>query len=66
MLVWAATRAMREGPVAERVGMIVGLSAHALSVDREKARDHGMDGYVAKPVRMDDLADILSKAAAAP
>ncbi len=61
---WAATRALRGGSAADRVGMIVGLSAHALNVDLEKAEACGMDAYVAKPVRMDDLAGILRQAAA--
>ena len=60
---WAATRALRAGPAADRVGMIVGLSAHALNVDREKAAACGMDAYTAKPVRMDDIAGILGRAA---
>ena len=60
---WAATRALREGPAADRVRMIVGLSAHALNVDREKAEAYGMDAYVAKPVRMEEIAGILGRAA---
>ncbi len=60
---WAATRALREGPAADRVRMIVGLSAHALNVDREKAEACGMDAYVAKPVRMEEIAGILGRAA---
>ncbi|MEM1434742.1 MAG: ATP-binding protein [Pseudomonadota bacterium] len=60
---WAATRALRQGPAADRVGMIVGLSAHALRVDREKAEACGMDDYLAKPISMNDLAGILRKAA---
>ncbi len=62
---WSATRALREGPAANRVGMIVGLSAHALDVDREKAGACGMDGYVAKPMRMQELGNILHRAHAA-
>ncbi len=60
---WAATRALRDGPAADRVGMIVGLSAHALDVDRAKADACGMDAYFAKPVRMEEIAEILGRAA---
>jgi CheY-like chemotaxis protein len=49
---------------------IVGLSANASSEDRKRALDCGMDEYLTKPVRMEQLRQTLSmwlaKVAAAP
>ena len=38
---------------------IVAMTAHAMRGDREDCLSAGMDGYVAKPVRMQELYDVL-------
>ncbi|MBX7165355.1 MAG: response regulator [Pirellulales bacterium] len=63
-----ATAAIRAAE-AERGGHvpIVALTAHALPEDRQRCRDAGMDGYVAKPLRPRELfAAVESHAAANP
>ncbi len=46
---------------------IIGVTAHALKEDRDRCLSAGMDGYVAKPIRVDDLVaaieDVLTAAA---
>jgi signal transduction histidine kinase/CheY-like chemotaxis protein len=47
----------------DRALRIVGLSASALDSDRAAGLDAGMDDYLAKPVRLDQLAAVLGQAA---
>jgi CheY-like chemotaxis protein len=43
---------------------IIALTAHAKKTDRERYIALGMDGYLAKPIRVDDLYRVLSGALA--
>jgi PAS domain S-box-containing protein len=61
---WEATRRIREGESAHRPGRrlpIIAMTADAMQGDREKCLDAGMDDYVAKPVRVDELRAALER-----
>ncbi len=38
---------------------IVAMTAHAIAGDRQRALDGGMDGYVPKPVSLDELREVI-------
>ncbi len=54
---WEATGRIRANPLSAHIP-IIGLSAHAMAVDRERALQVGCDDYDTKPV---DLERLLSK-----
>ncbi len=58
---WEATRRIKKYPAGAKIPVIA-LTAHAMSGDREKAKQAGCDDYHAKPV---ELADLLTQIEAA-
>jgi two-component system sensor histidine kinase/response regulator len=56
---YAATAAIRTGESGERRIPIVAMTAHAMEGDRERCVDAGMDGYLSKPMRREQLIDAL-------
>jgi CheY-like chemotaxis protein len=53
----AAIRKKRE--VSKRVVPIIAMTAYAMKGDRERCLEAGMDGYVAKPVNVDELLEVI-------
>jgi two-component system, cell cycle response regulator DivK len=51
---WEATRCVKSDDATRSVP-VIGLTAHAMSGDREKAIDAGCDDYDTKPVELDRL-----------
>ena len=61
---YEATAAIRARERRERPGQripILALTAHAMKGDRERCIEAGMDDYLTKPLRSDDLAAALKK-----
>jgi CheY-like chemotaxis protein len=57
---WEATRRLKAAP--ETAGIpIIGLTAHAMSTDRERAMEAGCDDYDTKPVELTRLLDKVER-----
>ncbi|MFM2052020.1 MAG: hypothetical protein RL456_57 [Pseudomonadota bacterium] len=57
----AATRAIRELPLPRSRVPIIALTADAFAESRERVREAGMDDFLAKPVQMHDVEDMLRR-----
>ncbi|MDD1750141.1 MAG: PAS domain S-box protein [Methanothrix sp.] len=55
-----ATREIRQKWQAKGP-MIVAITAHTLEGDRERCIESGMDGYIAKPVKIEELRAVLAR-----
>jgi signal transduction histidine kinase/ActR/RegA family two-component response regulator len=55
-----ATQAIREFEKGESRVPIYALTAHALAGDRDKCLAGGMDGYISKPINVDEVLHIIS------
>jgi PAS domain S-box-containing protein len=56
-----ATRRIRRGLPQDRQPTIVAMTAGAYAGDRQACLDAGMDAYIAKPLRVDQLVDALNQ-----
>lgn len=51
---WSATAELKADPVT-RLIPVIGLSAHAMAGDRDRAMESGCDDYDTKPIELDRL-----------
>jgi len=58
-----ATRRIRSRFTKEERPQIIAITAYALEDDQQKCLDAGMDDYLSKPIRVDDLVRVLTRAA---
>ncbi|MFB3895416.1 MAG: response regulator [bacterium] len=57
---WEATRQIKANPAINSIP-IIGLSAHAMASDREKAINAGCDDYDTKPIDLNRLVEKIEK-----
>jgi CheY-like chemotaxis protein len=57
---WEATRRVKADDATRSVP-VIGLTAHAMAGDREKAIEAGCDDYDTKPVELDRLIDKIER-----
>ena len=56
---YVATETLRQREGGRRRTPVIAMTAHAMTGDRERCLAAGMDDYVAKPMRRDDLIAAL-------
>jgi two-component system, sensor histidine kinase and response regulator len=57
-----ATAAIRQGELKSGKHIpIIAMTAHAMAVDKERCLEAGMDGYVSKPLRVEDLFSTIEE-----
>ena len=63
---YEATRELRRREQGKRHTPVIAMTAHAMSSDRDRCIEAGMDDYITKPVRSQKLAAMLERWARGP
>ncbi|MBD2460230.1 response regulator [Oscillatoria sp. FACHB-1407] len=58
---YETTRRLRQREDQQHRTVVVGITAHAMLGDREKCLEAGMDDYISKPFRLQELGDLLKR-----
>ena len=59
---YEATKAIRDSGLGDAHKIpVIAMTANAFMEDREKARDAGMDGYITKPINIEELMSVLEQ-----
>jgi CheY-like chemotaxis protein len=61
-----ATRTIRHRLPPERQPKIIAVTANALKGDRQRCLDSGMNDYITKPIRLDEIRDAIRRQFSAP
>jgi CheY-like chemotaxis protein len=61
-----ATGLIRQRAPADRQPRIIALTANAVQGDRERCLVAGMDDYISKPVKLDEIERVIVKFFASP
>jgi two-component system, sensor histidine kinase and response regulator len=58
---YKATKEIRRNEGEGRRTPIIAMTGNVMRGDREKALEAGMDDYISKPVRLDELGEVLRR-----
>lgn len=58
---YEATRRWRQQEAGKAHTIIIGVTANAMEGDREQCLEAGMDDYLSKPFRLQEITDLLKK-----
>lgn len=58
---YEATRRVRQQEPPGSHTIIIGVTANAMEGDREKCLEAGMDDYLSKPFRLQEIIDLIKK-----
>ena len=62
-----ATAAIRRGELMSGKHIpIIAMTAHAMTGDKERCLEAGMDGYISKPLRVEDLFSTIEEVLSMP